>query len=136
MRKHSRGFSLTEMMIVVAVVTILGAVAMPSFTSQVRRSNRTDATSALMRVAAEQEKYYLQNNSYGDMEDLGDPTTDSGYYSLAIPTANATTYVINATPVTGGPQEKDATCARISINGNGQRSAEDTTGADTSDACW
>ncbi|MEO0422142.1 MAG: type IV pilin protein [Pseudomonadota bacterium] len=134
--KQTAGFSLTELMIVVSIITILGAFALPSFTNQIRRSNRTDATAALMRVAAEQEKFYLQNNSYGDMSELNDPVTDAGYYTLTIPTANATTYTITATPTEGGPQVNDAICASFSINAAGQRTAVDTTGGDTSTACW
>ncbi|MEM9384332.1 MAG: type IV pilin protein [Pseudomonadota bacterium] len=135
-RKHNAGFSLTELMIVVSIITILGAFALPSFTNQIRRSNRTDATAALMRVAAEQEKYYLQNNGYGDMSELNDPVTDAGYYTLTIPTANATTFTVTATPTEGGPQVNDAICSSFSINAAGQRTAVDTTGGDTSAACW
>lgn len=136
MRYYQQGFSLTELMIAVAIVTILGAFALPSFTGQVMRSNRIDATSALMRVAAEQEKFYLQNNTYGDTSDLGDPVTDSGYYTLAIPTANATTFTITATPTSGGPQVNDKTCVSFSIDANGRRSAIDSDSADSSAACW
>lgn len=137
MRKYQRGFSLTEMMIVVAIMTILGAVAMPSFTNQIRRSNRTDATSALLRVAAEQEKFYLQNNSYADDVDaLGSASSDAGYYTLTVTAGNAAGFTLVATPTVGGPQANDATCARFSINANGQRAAEDTVGGDTSEVCW
>lgn len=136
MPDNARGFSLTELMIVLAIVVILGVIAMPNFAGQARRSNRVDATAALLRVAAEQEKFYLQNNSYGDMSDLNDPVTDAGYYELAIPTANAETFTITATPASGSPQEYDRPCQTFSINARGQRTARDAEDADSTDQCW
>jgi type IV pilus assembly protein PilE len=133
---NQRGFTLTELMIVVAIVVILGAVALPNFTRQVMRAHRTDAKSALLRLAAEQEKFYLQNNSYGDMADLGNPTTDSGWYTLAVPTADATTFTITATATSGGPQAEDTECVRFSINAAGQRAAVDSSDGDSTATCW
>lgn len=133
---NNRGFTLTELMIVVAIAVILAVVALPSYTGHIMRNNRVDATSALLRLAAEQEKFYLQNNTYGDMNDLGNPETDSGFYVLAIPTANADTFTATATPASGGPQVDDETCASFSITAAGQRLATSDGGSDTSNECW
>lgn len=58
------GFSLIEMMIVVAIIGIITAVALPSYTSYVTRSKRTECRSAVMQVMQQQERYYTQQNAY------------------------------------------------------------------------
>jgi type IV pilus assembly protein PilE len=136
MLRSQRGFTLTELMIVVAIVIILTAVAVPNYNRQVLRSHRTDAKSALLRVAAEQEKFYLQNNSYGDLDDLNNPTTDNGWYTLAIPVANATTFTVTATATAGGPQVFDEDCITFSLNAAGTRGALDSEDADNTEVCW
>lgn len=131
-----RGFTLSELMIVLAIVVILGAVAVPSYTRQVMRSHRTDATSALLRLAAEQEKFYLQNNTYATAAQLGDPTTDNGWYTITVPTADATAFTITATATAGGPQAADTECVSFSIASTGRRSALDKDNSDSTDICW
>ena len=89
MRSIMRGFTLVELMIVVVVVSILAAVAIPSYRNYVMRSQRTDATTALLRIQAAQEKFFLQNNAYSNNLPLAPPnglgmgtTTDDGNYDL------------------------------------------------------
>jgi type IV pilus assembly protein PilE len=64
MRFNSRGVTLIELMIVIIVVAVLASIAIPSYRQYVLRSHRTEAKAALMNVAAAQEKFYLQNNTY------------------------------------------------------------------------
>ena len=59
-----RGFSLIELLVVVVIVAILGLVAIPSYRQYNIRAQRTEAKTALLRLAANQERFYLQNNSY------------------------------------------------------------------------
>jgi type IV pilus assembly protein PilE len=63
MRTH-RGFSLIEVVIVVAIVAILASIAIPSYLESVRKAARADARSAIMTVMQQQERYFSQNNSY------------------------------------------------------------------------
>ena len=136
MRKTDSGFSLVEMMIVVAIVCILAAFALPSYRQHVIRSQRTDATSALLRVAANQEKFYIQNNRYGTYVELNSPTTEHGWYAIAVPAADGTTFRATATVVDGGAQDGDPACAVFTVNADGQHTATNPDGDDSTDACW
>ena len=79
MRSIMRGFTLVELMIVVVVVSILAAVAIPSYRNYVMRSQRIDATTALLRIQAAEEKYFLQNNAYTDQPGAGVPPAGLGH---------------------------------------------------------
>ena len=134
--ERARGFSLIELMIVVAVMAILASVALPSYRQHVMRSHRTDATSALLRLAAEQEKYYIQNNRYGTYAQLKSPVTEHGWYTLAVTAADATTFTATATAKTGEPQEGDKDCRVFTVTAAGQHTAKDSANADSTDKCW
>lgn len=86
-RKKSTGFTLVELMIVVAIIGIIAAVAYPSYQDQVRKSKRTDGHSKVMDAMARQERYFSENNTYtADMTDLGytaDPVdSDNKHYKI------------------------------------------------------
>ena len=76
-KKNITGFTLIEIMIVVAIVAILASVALPSYTKQVRKGKRVDAKVELQRIAQIQESYFVQNLSYAK-----DLTTDAGGLGL------------------------------------------------------
>lgn len=100
--KRMRGVTLLELMIVVVIVGILASIAYPSYRQHVQRAKRTEAMSALLRIATEQERFYLNNNTYtANLEELGfadDPfTTDTGTYQVDVPVADANTYTATAT---------------------------------------
>lgn len=63
-RRHARGFTLIELMIVVAIVGILAAIAYPAYTDSVRKGRRAEARAALMNLLQQQERYMTQNSSY------------------------------------------------------------------------
>src|SRR4029450_13032529 len=64
MRNDSRGFTLIELLVVVVIVTILATIAAPGYRQYLFRTNRTEAKRTLLNVAAAQERFYLQNNTY------------------------------------------------------------------------
>ena len=73
------------------------SLALPSYQQHVMRSHRGDAMSALMRLAKQQEKWYLQNNTYSSsLTDLKVPATENGYYTLSITAADADTFSATA----------------------------------------
>lgn len=73
---RSRGFTLIELMIVVAVVGILGAIAYPSYTSSVLKGKRAQARTALAELMQQQERYMTQNNTYLAFTSAQDGTTN------------------------------------------------------------
>jgi type IV pilus assembly protein PilE len=130
-RSNMKGFTLIELMIVVVIVGILAAVAMPSYRNYIVRAARVEAQTELLELASLQEKIFLNSNNYafsvttaynatsaGGLGRTSGQTKD-GRYSLALDiTAPAQTFVLTATPVTGGSQEGDG---NISVSESGRR---------------
>ncbi len=107
----SRGFTLIELMIVVAIVGILAAVAFPLYVSQTAKVKRTDGQSALLAFAAAMERHATVNSSYLGAAEGGANTGKPGifyneapadgsekYYDLTINAATANSYTLRATP--------------------------------------
>lgn len=114
--RSSSGFTLIEILITLAVIAILAAIAYPSFIAQIRKSRRTDATTALARIQMAQEKFRSNNTSYGILADLGVPAASTdGYYTLAVSGNSATGYTATATPVAGKSQAADSVCPTITV---------------------
>jgi type IV pilus assembly protein PilE len=61
---RSNGFTLIELMIVVAIVGILGAIAYPSYQEYVRRGNRAEARATMLDISQMQERFFSSNNAY------------------------------------------------------------------------
>jgi type IV pilus assembly protein PilE len=137
---RAAGFTLIELMITVAIVAILGTIAMASYTKQVQKSRRTDARSAVMDLAGREEKLFSTLNAYSATpSELGytvAPDTfpfnmSDTYYSLNVTIgAPPNTFLITATAI--GAQAKDTDCASLSIDQLGTQSA---TGANAA-SCW
>lgn len=133
-RCRARGFTLIELMVTVAIVGILAGLAFSSYRQYVQRSHRVDATAALLRLAANQERFYLQNNTYAtSVGALGmTATTEHGYYQLAVTAADATGFSATATPGSGSSQADDSDCQSFGINEQGTRSSSPSAPTE----CW
>ncbi|MGH8670600.1 MAG: type IV pilin protein [Burkholderiales bacterium] len=100
-----RGFTLIELMIVVTVVAILAAVAMPAYTDHVRRAKITEATSNLSDLRVKLEQFFQDNRTYvgacaaGTIAPLPSGV-NAQYFTYTCPTLTATTYTTQATGVT------------------------------------
>ncbi len=126
--KNQRGFTLIELMIVVAIIGIIAAIAYPSYSEHVQKTKRSDGQGALMGLAAAMERHYASNNSYagaGSDGDTGSPTIyadeapldgNDKYYDLTIQAADASSFTLRAAPKGGqagdGMLELDSTGVR------------------------
>lgn len=127
--KLKRGFSIIELMIVLVIVAILLAFAIPSYVDYVRKGNRGDAQQALMNWSVNQEIWRSNHTSYAAVADLPAPTADKYTFST-VGTPNAAGFTIQAAAT--GDQVNDkardgSSCATLTLNQNG---------AKTPAACW
>lgn len=130
--QRSRGFTLIEMMIVVVILAILAAIALPSYQKYVLRSHRAEGQALLSEAAARQERYFAQNNSYASSAAALNMTSyvaSLQYYGLAISNVSASTYTLTATAT--GSQARDSECLTLTLDQAGTRGA---TG--TASSCW
>ncbi len=136
-RTPARGFTLMEMMAVVAIVGILTAIAIPNYTQYVLRAKRTEGKAALLKTQGALERYYTVNNTYtqdltalGASAFSGDNAASSAYTIAVVPGVNgiAVSYTINATPV-----GQDALCGVLSVDYQNTKTAS---GTGTQSQCW
>jgi type IV pilus assembly protein PilE len=143
---RARGFTLIELMITVIVATILITIAVSTYGSQVRKSRRTDAKTAVLDLAGREERNYSTTNTYAAVPaSLGYTgaafpiVVGDGYYNLNVAVVAAApgvpaSFTITATPI--GTQVSDAQCASFSVTDLGVQSALDSGGADATTTCW
>jgi type IV pilus assembly protein PilE len=148
-KSRTGGFTLVEMMIVVAILAIIGAVAMPSFLGSIRKSRRAEAVAALSAIQQGQERWRANNTTYTST--LGNlnvtSPTSGGYYTLTTATmtgsqtcpdsttvtcATGTCYTATATAVSGKSQAKDTGCTALTTTWRGPCGSFTTTPAN----CW
>ncbi len=116
------GYTLVEVVIVLAIIAILAAIAVPSYQDYVLETRRSDAYIALTVAAAEQERYYALNNTYiSDIQLLGGESSPEGFYTLSVEVENGG-YLLMAEPITGGVQTEDSDCLVITLNHLGVKS--------------
>ncbi len=133
--KHQRGFTFIEVMIAVAIIGILAAIAIPSYSSYVTKTRRGDATAMLVDVANEQQRFRSEQNRYArSMTELGydnDPMpSKEGLYRITVNNPTASTYVLTAEPTAGEAQESDTECGAFTLRSNGVK------GSDGGIECW
>jgi type IV pilus assembly protein PilE len=143
-----RGFTLVELMVTMLVAAILIGVAIPSYSSYVRKSRRTEAKTAVLDVASLEERFYSTNNAYTIVStNVGyaafPATVGSGYYTLTVTSVNPlptatlpADYTVTATYTALGNQTADTQCATFQATSTGVQSSFSSTNVDTTATCW
>lgn len=135
--KKNRGFTLIELMITIAIVAIIAAIAVPSYTDYVRKGRRSQAVSELGRLQMTLERWRADNPSYANCTGTGcgngtyPAASTLDHYTVAISGASATGYTLTATPK--GAQASDACGNFIITYSNGTPVKSTSTGAER---CW
>ena len=148
-RIASFGFSLIELMVVVAIVAILAAIAIPSYSTYVARTDRAAAEGCLSEYANYMERYYTTNLNYAQDNSstpvansaIGSPSTlvldcaassqTGGNYQYAV-SAATTAYTLTATPI-NAQLARDTKCSKLTLNQIGTRT---NAGTGTLAQCW
>lgn len=128
------GFTLVELMIVIAIIAILVALALPNYQESVRKSRRADAQADLIEFASDAERIFTLTSSYLTVDDSSDGNpgivpANTDYYAYSFPAAaTATTYTIRATPTS--VQSGDA-CGNMNLAHTGAK-----TYSGSKAGCW
>lgn len=137
--KQNSGFTLIELMIVLAIIVILVSIAYPSYRGYLVKTRRSDAMAVLQQFANAMERYHMTNNDYVGARSGGVGTAplaavfpsqapldgNTKYYNLTIQAATVDTYTLRATPIVGAAQDGNG---MIELDSNGaQRWDENNT---------
>ena len=150
--RRTHGFTLIELMIVVAVIATIASIAYPAYISQMEKVRRADATGALTGLAQAMERWFTENNTYAVTPGSTTPPTlgDGGIfadqapldssrksYDLSVQSVSDIAYVLRATPIASGPQK---TNGFLQLSSTGVRAWDrDNNGSiagDGSESCW
>jgi type IV pilus assembly protein PilE len=148
---RATGFTLIELMVTIVIASVLLAIAVPSYQSQIRKSRRVEARNALLDLAAREERFFSTANTYtNDPASLGynafgagSPIGSGYYYLKVVPQAADPTIPQQAgytlTAIATGTQLKDTACQQFIVNQIGQQSSMDANNVTTTGSastCW
>ena len=139
MKNKTRGFTLIELMIVVAILAIVAAIGYPSYLEQVKKSRRAEGMGHLLELADRMERFYSDKGTYAGAT-LGTTsgnvfvaTTEGGHYTLSIGAQDNVAFTISAAPTSKGKQNKDK-CGTFTMTSLGVKSVSG--GSLSKDDCW
>jgi type IV pilus assembly protein PilE len=123
--RHQKGFTLIELMIVVAIIGILAAIAYPAYQDYVIQAKRSDAMNSLSQARIDQEKYRANNTEFANSTELwgsNSIASNDGFYTLSVVSNSSTSFEIKAVA-----EHVDDECnASFAVNRNGPTSGAGT----------
>lgn len=131
MRRSSRGFTLIEIMIVIAIIGIILTISIPSYNEYVKKGRRAEVVLLLSEQAQTLERFYTRNNAYTGVTGL---STGNDFYTIT-PTLTDQTFVLTATRKTGSAMATDK-CGDFTLTNTGVRSMNNATTGVTAKDCW
>lgn len=133
---RAHGFTLLELVIVLAILAVLAIIAIPTYRRYAIRAHRVDGQELLLRIANAQERFYATNNHYGTLTELdydNPALSQKLYYSVSMnPAAASTTQSFTATAAPMNGQANDD-CADLTITNAGVKASF---GKTTNGSCW
>ena len=131
MRRSNRGFTLIEIMIVIAIIGIVITIAAPSYTEYLKKGRRAEVVSLLSEQAQSLERFYTKNNVYTGITGL---STGNDFYTIT-PTIADQTFLLTATRKAGTTMATDK-CGDFTLTNTGVRSMNNATTGLTTKDCW
>ena len=131
MRRFNRGFTLIEIMIVIAIIGIVITIAAPSYTEYLKKGRRAEVVSLLSEQAQSLERFYTKNNVYTGITGL---STGNDFYTIT-PTIADQTFLLTATRKAGTTMATDK-CGDFTLTNTGVRSMNNATTGLTTKDCW
>ena len=151
--KHSSGFTLLELMIVVVIVAILASIVYPSYQLSIQKARRGDAQEALLECAAAQSRIFTASTPSGYMNAAAAQArqvcgangtafiSQESFYDITIDVTGCGNgpffcFTLTAAANPNNVQRNDDRCVAFTYDDRGNRSAEDSDGTDTTAECW
>lgn len=140
--RHQAGFSMLEVMIVLAIVGILSAIAIPSYQESVRKSHRSDAKISLVEATQSFERCFSEHGQYQyhatnapNCPQYSNTASSSGYYSLTVTHASTTTFSLAAQAPSTSAQYRDLNCRSFTVTQTGIKTSKNSSAGASTD-CW